>query len=242
MTSPRWCALPGVTGAAGGARSWLIAALVGWVVMWGALALPAGAVAAGLRRGGGESQIDESAPDESAPAAGRAEGPTTLPERLREFVEGSLARYDALKNQSAGFRRRGWFPSLYLRDPPRDVVIESVAGGKMSVSVDISFARRDLEQRLVIGPADRFELPEADKRFFAELIGALATAAPELDHARLNFWFASLRADGQMTWESRGGIGLSAAAARSFPAGSRTAAAIWPLLDENSLPAAVWPQ
>jgi hypothetical protein len=191
-------------------------------------------------RGGGESQIDESAPDESAPAAGRPEGPTPLADRLRDYAEGSLARYDALKNESAGFRRQGWFPSLYLRDPERDVVIEPVAGGRAAVTVHISCARRDLEQRLVIAPADRFELPAADRRFFAELIGALATAVPEMEHARLQFWFAALRADGQMTWELRGGIGLRAAEARRFPTGSRTAEAIWPLLDENTLPPSVW--
>ena len=191
-------------------------------------------------RGSGESQIDESSPDESAPVPGRSEGPATLPVRLREYVEGSLARYDALKSESAGFRRQGWFPSLFLRDPERDVVVEPGTGGNIAVTVEISQARRDVEQRLVIAPVDRFELPGADKRFFAELIGALATAAPEIDHVRLRFWFASLRADGQMTWELRGGIGLSAVAARRITAGSRTAEAIWPLLNENTIPPSSW--
>jgi len=191
-------------------------------------------------RHGGESQIDESAPDEFAPASGRPAGPKALSDRLREYLEGSLARYDALKNESAGFRRRGWFPSLFLRDPGRDVVIVTGLGGKTSVTAHISYARRDLEQRLVIGPAERFELPGADKRFFAELLGALATLAPEMDHARLDFWFGVLRADGRMTWELRGGIGLSAAAASRVPAGKRTAEAIWPLLDQNTLPPSVW--
>jgi hypothetical protein len=191
-------------------------------------------------RRGGESQIDESSPDESAPASGRPAGPKALPDRLREYLEGSLARYDTLKNESAGFRRRGWFPSLFLRDPERDVVIEPGLGGKRSATAHISYARRDLEQRLVIAPAERFELPGADKRFFAELLGALATLAPEVEHARLVFWFAVLRADGGMTWELRGGIGLSAAAAGRVPAGKRTAEAIWPLLDQNTLPSSVW--
>jgi hypothetical protein len=191
-------------------------------------------------RRGGESQIDESSPDESAPASGRPAGPEALPERLRDYLEGSLARYDALKNESAGFRRQGWFPSLFLLDPERDVVIEPGLGGKRSVTAHICYARRDLEQRLVIAPADRFELPGADKRFFAELLGALATLAPEVDHARLVFWFGVLRADGRMSWELRGGIGLSAAAASRVPAGKRTAEAIWPLLDQNTLPPSVW--
>lgn len=191
-------------------------------------------------RGSGESQIDESSPDESAPAPGRPAGAEALPDRLREYVEGSLARYDALKNGSAGFRRQGWFPSLFLRDPARDVVVDTGAGGKRSVTAHISCARRDVEQRLVVAPADRFELPGADKRFFAELLGALATLAPEMEHARLVFWFAVLQADGRMTWEARGGIGLSAAAASRVPAGKRTAEAIWPLLDQNTIPPSLW--
>lgn len=228
-----------------GTPSLLAAVCACLVLAWSALPSPSEAVAAqrsasGTMRGGGESQIDESSPDESAPAPARPAGSEALLDRLRAYVEGSLARYDALKNESAGFRRQGWFPSIFLLDPGRDVVIEPVAGGKVSVTANLSCARRDLEQRLVIAPADRFELPGADKRFFAELIGALATAAPEIDHARLAFWFAVLRADGQMTWELRGGIGLSAAAARGFPAGKRTAEAIWPLLDANTLPPSLW--
>jgi len=191
-------------------------------------------------RRGGESQIDESSPNEVIPAPGWPSGPRALPDRLREYLEGSLARYDALKNESAGFRRQGWFPSLFLRDPERDVVIESGVGGKKSVTAHISYARRDHEQRLVIAPADAFELPGADQRFFAELLGALATLSPEMDHARLVFWFAVLRTDGQMTWELRGGIGLSAAAASRVPSGKRTAEVIWPLLDQNTLPPSAW--
>jgi len=211
-----------------------------------ALASPAGAAvhsgrAAGTTRGGGESQIDESSPDESAPDPSRPSSAGSLPDRLREYVEGSLARYDAFKSESKGFRRQGWFPSLFLRDSARDVVIEPGAAGATTVTVHLSYARRDFEQRLVIAPAGRFELPGADKRFFLELLGALAVAAPEIAHARLRFWFAVLRADGQMTWESRGGIGLSAVVARRFPAGSRTAEAVWPLLDENTLPPSIWP-
>ena len=229
-----------------GALSWCAAALACWAVAWSAIAVPSTAAvapkpAAGALRQGGESQIDEFSPDESAPALGRPAGPEALPELLRVYLEGSLARYDALKNESAGFRRQGWFPSLFLRDPERDVVIEPGLGGKSSVTANISYARRDLEQRLVIAPADHFELPGADKRFFAELLGALATLAPEVDHVRLVFWFGVLRSDGRMSWELRGGIGLSAAAASRVPAGKRTAAAIWPLLDQNTLPATVWP-
>lgn len=210
--------------------------------LWFAAAAVPPASAAGGTRGGGESQIDESAPDESAPAPGGPGGVGLLTERLREYVEGSLARYDALKSESAGFRRQGWFPSLFLRDPERDVEFETAKGGATTVTVHLSYARRDLEHRIVIAPAERFELPGADRRFFAELIGAVATAAPEIARARLRFWFAVLRADGQLTWESRGGFGLSAAAARRFPTGSRTDAAIWPLLDENTLPPTLWAQ
>ena len=245
MTGPRRRASSVVTAAGPGATSWLAAVLVCWVVAWGGGTALGAAVAPGrtdgaMRRSGGESQIDELSPDESAPDPVRPAGPAALPARLRDFTEGSLARYDGLKSGSAGFRRQGWFPSFFLRDPERDVVVEPGPGGKMAITAHLFCARRDVEQRLVIAPASRFELPGADKRFFAELIGALATATPEIDHALLRFWFAVLRADGQMTWESRGGIGLSAAAAGRFPAGSRTAEAIWPLLDENTLPPSVW--
>lgn len=207
------------------------------------LAAPAGAVvypgsAPGSTRGGGETQIDESSPDAAATPSGPG-GSGSLPERLREYVEGSVARYDALKSSSAGFRRQGWFPSFFLRDPQGDVLIEPGPAGASVVTVHLSCARRDLEQRLVIAPVERFELPGADKRFFTELLGALATAAPEIGRARVLFWFAVLRADGRMTWESRGSIGLTAAAARRFAPGLRTAEAVWPLLDENTLPA-VW--
>jgi hypothetical protein len=236
-------AAPAVPAARPGAAARLAAALAIIVAVCCAPASPsvaAGAPRPGGPRGGGESQIDESSPDDAAPGAGRVNGAATLPERLREYVEGSLARYDALKSQSAGFRRQGWFPSLYLREPARDVVVEPGASGALTVTVHIASARRDLEQRLVIGPAGRFELPGADKRFFAELLGALATASPEVGRVRLNFWFATLQVDGQMTWELRGGVSLSAAAAGRFPAGARTAEAIWPLLEDNTLSAAVW--
>jgi len=208
-----------------------------WVALVSALAAPAWPAA---QRSGGESQIDESAPDESAPPVVRPQGAAALPARLREYLEAGLARYDALKSESASFRRRGWFPSFFLRDPERDIALEPVAGGGMALVAHLSAARRDPEQRLVVGPVERFELPGADKRFFAELICSLATSTPEIGHARLEFWFAILRADGQLSWESRGRIGISAAAARGIPAGKRTAEAIWPLLDENTLPPALW--
>ncbi len=233
----------------GGTSLIVTATLAFWVLAACALTAPAVAVAVAatapgraidVMRGGGESQIDETATDQSPPASVRPAGPTSLQERLRDYVEGSLTRYDALKNESAGFRRQGWFPSLFLREPGSDVVIEPGADGKVTVTVHISYARRDLDQRLVIAPAGRFELPGADQRFFAEVIAGLATAAAEIDRARLRFWFATLRADGQMSWELRGGIALSAAAASRFPAGKRTAAAIWPLLSENTIPPSLW--
>lgn len=210
------------------------------LVAWCPIADPA-ARAAPLQRGG-ESQIDETSPDESGPAAARPGGASSLQERVREYVEGSLARYDAVKSEAPGFRRQGWYPSLFLREPERDVAIERAAGGAAVVTVHLSYARRDLEQRIVIAPAERFELPGADRRFFCELLGALATAAPEITRARLLFWFGRLRADGRMSWESRGGIGLAAATAKRFPAGGRSVEGVWPLLDEDTLAPSVWPQ
>ncbi len=229
-------------GVGGAARALAWALLAAWAAA--GIAPASAATASGppprATRGGGESQIDESSPDESAPAASRPAGPSALAERLRDFVEGSLARYDAVKSEAPGLRRQGWYPSLFLRDPAGDVVIERGAGGGAVATAHLSYARRELEQRIVIGPVGRFELPGADKRFFCELLGALATAAPEISRARLVFWFGVLRPDGGMSWESRGSVGLAAAAAKRFPAGARTAEALWPLLDENTLAASVW--
>lgn len=208
---------------------------------WCSPAPAAGQPAAPGALRGGESRIDESAPDEGPASGSQASGPAALPERLRDFVEGSLARYDALKTEAAGFRRQGWYPSLFLRDPARDVEVAAAAGGALDVTAHLFHARRDLEQRLVIAPAERFELPGADKRFFSELLGALAASDPRIAHVRLRFWFGVLRADGQMSWESRGGLGLAAATARQLAAGSRTPEALWRLLDENTLAADVWP-
>lgn len=203
---------------------------------------PRAHAAAAAPRGSGESQIDETAPDESAAPPVRAGDAAALPERLRAFVEGSLARYDALKSGTAAFRRRGSYPSFFLRDPAADLELAPAAGGGSVVTAHLSYALRDIEQRLVIAPDGRLELPAADKRFFCELLGALAAIDPGIARARLSLWFAVLRPDGQMTWESRGSLGLPAAAARRVPAGSRTPAALWQALDENTLPAAILPE
>jgi hypothetical protein len=193
------------------------------------------------RGGGADSQIDESAPDEAAAAPEAAPGPADLPGRVREYVAASLAKYDDAKSAAAGFRRQGWYPSFFLRDPSQDVLVES-GGGATAVTVHLSCARRDVEQRIVVGPAERFFLPGADRRFFTELLAALATAAPEIAHARLRLWFGVLRGDGGMTWEDRGTLALAASVARRFPAGARTPEALWPLLEENSVSPALWPK
>lgn len=228
-----------MTGPALTALRVLLAGLSAAVLALGtAAAAPAGRSAGAMRVG--ESQIDESAPDDSSPAEERPDGSSSLAQRLRDYVEGSLARYEALKCQSAVIRRQGWVPSYFLKDPAHDVVLESVPGKPAKVTVHLSYARRDCEHRLVISPAEQVELPGADRRVFAELLAALALISPEIGHARLVFWFGALRPDGRMIWKSRGAIGLSAVAARRLPAGSRTAEAVWPLLDENTTPASLW--
>lgn len=193
---------------------------------------------------GGEtdSQINESAADDTTLPEGPRRPPPDLPGRLRVFVEDSLGKYDQVKNEAAGFRKQGWFPSFFLRDPDRDLVLETEPGGTKSLNVYLSYARRDIEQRLIIAPVERFELPSADRRFLAELITALVTAAPEIGRVRLLFWFAVLEANGRMTWEYRGSLALAAAAARGLPPGPRTPQAVWPVLEENTLPGALWPE
>jgi hypothetical protein len=110
------------------------------------------------------------------------------------------------------------------------------------VTVHLSFARRDIEQRMIIAPGERLVLPGADRRFFAELLAALATASPDIARARLRLWFVVLEPDGGLGWQSRGALGLSSSTARRFPAGARSVEAIWPLLEENTLRANSWRQ
>ncbi len=203
------------------------------------LALAAAPAPAAARAGAGESQIDEGSPD-AGPEDGGAS--TDLEARLRAFAVGSLARYDEVKRGSAGFRRQGWFPSCWLRDADADIVVEGGGEGGAAVTVHVSCARRDIDQQLVVGPLDRFLLPGADRRFFAELVAALAGLSPQLASARLRFWFASLEPDGRLVWVARGALAMTAEAARGVPPGSRTAEALWPLLVENTVPASLWPE
>ena len=172
---------------------------------------------------------------------GGRSGSGDLATDLRDFVAGSLARYDEVKSGAAGFRRQGWFPSFFLRDPAADVVLEPGPGAGKAVTVHVSHARRDVEQRLVVAPVDRFVLPGADRRFFAELLAALAVASPEISRARIRFWFGVLQPDGRMGWELQGSLALTAAAARRAPPGKRNQETVWPLLEENSVPASLWP-
>jgi len=222
-------------------RFFLGAALLG-AALPGALPAAETPRAATPIRVGGEtdSQINESATDDAGIAEGVRPSPQDVPGQVREFVEGSVAKYDQVKNGAAGFRKQGWYPSFFLREPDRDVVFDRAADGTMAVSVDLSCARRDIEQRLIVGPQERFLLPGADRRFLAELLTALATASPAISRVRIVFWFAGLRADGRLVWENRGSLALQAAAARRIPRGGRTPQAVWPVLEENTVPQALW--
>jgi len=217
------------------------AALAVSLALLAGFALPAALPAADPpRAGGGESRIDEGSPDEG-PAEG--EGlPKDLAGRLRAFAVGSLARYDGVKSSAAGFRRQGWFPSCWLRDEEADLEVSAGPDGGVTATVHVSCARRDIDQQRVVGPLERFLLPAADRRFFAELVADLADLAPQVTRARLRFWFAALQVDGSLVWENRGALAITAAAARRVPAGARTREALWPLLEEDTVPAALWPE
>jgi len=205
-----------------------------------AAALALRAPAPPAARAAGDSQIDEGAADE-LPARGEDGGADDLAARLRDYAAGSLAKFDEVKSAAVAFRRQGWFPSCWLRDPDADVGLAAGPGGR-TVTVVVSCARRDIDHRLVLGPLERFLLPGADRRFFGELAVALASASPEIARARLRFSFAALDPRGRVVWEDRGAIAITAAAARSVPAGQRTQRAVWPLLDENTVPESLWPE
>jgi hypothetical protein len=191
--------------------------------------------------GGTDSQINESAADETGDGAGgQRRPPHDLQGQVREYVEGSLARYDQVKDAAAVFRKQGWYPSFFLRTPEADVLVEPGADGTKTVTAHVSVARRDIEQRMIVGPIERFALPGADRRFFAELLAALATSSAEIGRVRLTFWFATLQADGRMAWTNRGTLALSGAAARRLSPGGRTAQAVWPALEQDTVPPELW--
>jgi len=191
--------------------------------------------------GGGDSQIDEGAADDRSGGWIGGED-LDLAGRLAAYAAGSLAKYDAVKSEAAVFRRQGWFPSCWVREPEADVVLEDGPPGTRTVTVVVSCARRDIDHRLVLGPLERFLLPGADRLFFAELVAALAAGDPEIGRARVRFSFAELSADGRLLWEDRGGLAMTAAAARGVAPGKGTQQSLWPLLEEDTVSPEMWPE
>jgi len=165
---------------------------------------------------------------------------TNLPLKLSELVEARLAYYDQFKNEATFFRRQGWFPSFFLRKAGEDLrVIEREGEGK-EVSIDLSYALRDIEYRMIISDADSFILPGANRTFLADLIFSVLEAAPEVAKVNLNLWVGVLDKSGTMTWRSMGGVIIGAEAAAGVPREGDYGAALWRVLEQDTTPADLW--
>lgn len=195
---------------------------------------------AAARDGSGESRIDELSPDAPEPSAQSSADPRDLPGWAREFVAGSFSKYEAAKGEVPTFRRQGWYPSLFVNDPARDVLVEAGPGAGKTVTVHVYVAQRDLELGAVVAPARGFLLTTSDRAFLGALLLDLSRASPEIALVRMRFWFAGLTADGRLVWESRGAVGLTTQTARALGAGQQAREELWGRLDENTVPAALW--
>jgi uncharacterized protein YgiM (DUF1202 family) len=162
--------------------------------------------------------------------------------RLLDLVEGKLSWFDQLKNEDSRFRRVGWYPSFFLRNPERDIVVEKASPARSAVTVNISYARRDVEYRMLINAADRFTLPGANRIFFSDLMLAVLDLSREIERVRLHLWFAVLEANGRLSWQSKGEVELPAAATDRLPREGSVTASVWAALESNTLSPEVWRQ
>ena len=162
--------------------------------------------------------------------------------RLLDLVEGKLAWFDQLKNEDSRFRRVGWYPSFFLRNPADDIVVEKVSPSRRAVTVNLSYARRDVEYRMVINTSDRFTLPGANRIFFSDLMLAVLDTSREIERVRLHLWFAVLEANGSLSWQSKGEIDLPVAVADRLPREGNVTAAVWAALERNTLSTGIWRQ
>jgi uncharacterized protein YgiM (DUF1202 family) len=162
--------------------------------------------------------------------------------RLLDLVEGKLAWFDQLKNEDSRFRRVGWYPSLFLRRPAGDIVVEKVSSARSAVTVNLSYARRDVEYRMIVNASDRFTLPGANRIFLSDLMLAILDLSREVERVRLHLWFAVLEANGSLSWQSKGEIELPVAVADRLPREGNVTAAVWAALESNTLPPAIWRQ
>ena len=165
---------------------------------------------------------------------------TNLPLKIGEIVEARLAYFDQFKNEDSFFRRQGWFPSFFLRNAAGDLRVTEPEEGGREVAIDLSYALKDIEYRMIIRDAGSFILPGANRTFLADLMLSVFDAAPEVERVRLNLWFAVLDSNGTMTWRAMGGLVLASEAAARIPREGGYGDALWGALEENTTPPSLW--
>jgi SH3-like domain-containing protein len=162
--------------------------------------------------------------------------------RARDMVEGRLAYFDQFKNETSLFRRAGWFPSFFLRNPGGDLQVSEPTPAGKEIMLHLSYALKDIEYRTVISAADGFTLPGATKTFLADLFLSLFDISPEIRRVRINIWFGVLQKDGSLTWSSKGTAVLGSAVARRVSREGNFTAAVWSGLEQNTIPPELWEQ
>jgi SH3-like domain-containing protein len=160
--------------------------------------------------------------------------------RALDMVEGKLAYFDQFKNETSFFRRAGWFPSFFLRDPEKDLQVGEIPPSGKEVNLHLSYALKDIEYRSVINAAGGFVLPGATKTFLADLFLSLFDLSSEIRKVRIHLWFGILRQDGSLTWVSKGTAVMNGAVARRLPREGNFAAAVWSGLEQDTIPPELW--
>jgi uncharacterized protein YgiM (DUF1202 family) len=160
--------------------------------------------------------------------------------RVLDMVEGKLAYFDQFKSETSIFRRAGWFPSFFLRKPEGDVQVTDLSPSGVEVTAHLSYARRDIEYRMVMDVSDSFSLPGATRTFLADLLLSIFDVSPEIRRARVHLWFGVLEKGGELSWSSRGQAVLNSAVARRVSRDGNFAAAVWSGLEQNTIPPELW--
>jgi hypothetical protein len=160
--------------------------------------------------------------------------------RVLDLLEARLTLFDQFKSEASQFRRMGWFPSFFLRDPEEDLVVAKHPRGGREVTVNLSYGRREIEYRTVTAATGSFFLPGANRVFLSDLLLSMLDMSPELRKARLHLWFAALEADGSMSWQSMGEVELDDSSAREMPREGKVSAAVWAGLVKNTIDPRVW--
>jgi uncharacterized protein YgiM (DUF1202 family) len=160
--------------------------------------------------------------------------------RVLDLLEARMTLFDQFKSEVSQFRRMGWFPSFFLRDPEEDLVVARDPRGGREVTVNLSYGRREIEYRTVTAANRSFLLPEANRVFLSDLLLSLLDMSPEVRKARLHLWFAALEADGSMSWQSMGEVELDDSSAEEIPREGEVSAAVWAGLSKDTTDPGIW--